>query len=140
MVYIWAIVGVQIYWEAAPIFGTLWTSLPVHRRLSLLTSGLWTSKRVSILLCFSFRKTHVRTTGTYSIASGTTYEAEAGTMSGSARLHTDSTFSGGLGVGFLGNGGSLTISNVQGNGRGQWVSLYIANGDSSFRNTTIRYG
>jgi hypothetical protein len=28
----------------------------------------------------------------------------------------------------LGNGGSLTINNVQGAGKDQWVSLYYANG------------
>ena len=54
-----------------------------------------------------------------------------------------------------GNGGSLTINGVEGVGRDQWVSLYYANGtdsfynprsalmpctgDSTWRNTTIRY-
>lgn len=28
---------------------------------------------------------------------------------------------------------------MQGRGTAQWVALYIANGDSSWRNTTIRY-
>lgn len=40
--------------------------------------------------------------GTYSIASGTTYEAEAGTRGGSSTAITDSAFSGGKGVGYLG--------------------------------------
>lgn len=39
---------------------------------------------------------------------------------------------------FIGEGGTLTINNVQGNGAGQWVSLYYANGDSTYRNTTVR--
>ncbi|ESK88955.1 glycosyl hydrolase family 43 protein [Moniliophthora roreri MCA 2997] len=77
--------------------------------------------------------------GTFSVASGTTYEAESGTISGSARTLTDSAWSGGRGVGYLGNGGTLTINNVQGTGNsaGQWVALYYANGDSSWRNTTV---
>ncbi|KAI3615662.1 glycosyl hydrolase family 43 protein [Moniliophthora roreri] len=80
--------------------------------------------------------------GTFSVASGTTYEAESGTISGSARTLTDSAWSGGRGVGYLGNGGTLTINNVQGTGNsaGQWVALYYANGDSSWRNTTVRQG
>ncbi|KZV96920.1 Arabinanase/levansucrase/invertase [Exidia glandulosa HHB12029] len=77
--------------------------------------------------------------GTYSAASGTTYEAEKGTRGGNSTLITNSAFSGGQGIGFLGNGGTITISNVQGTGAsgGQWVSVYFANGDSSYRNTTI---
>ena len=35
-----------------------------------------------------------------------------------------------------GNGGTVTIT-VQGRGAAQWVALYIANGDSSWRTTTI---
>ncbi|KAI0043240.1 carbohydrate-binding module family 35 protein [Auriscalpium vulgare] len=74
--------------------------------------------------------------GTYSVASGTTYEAESGTRSGSATLLTDSSFSGGKGVGYLGEGGSVAIT-VQGQGKAQWVALYYANGDSTWRNTTV---
>lgn len=40
--------------------------------------------------------------GTYSIASGQEYEAESGTISGSARILTGSYFSGGKAVGYLG--------------------------------------
>lgn len=40
--------------------------------------------------------------GTYSVASGVTYEAESGTISGSARILTGSYFSGGKAVGYLG--------------------------------------
>lgn len=40
--------------------------------------------------------------GTYSVASGTTYEAEKGTLGGSAVLFSDSSFSGGGAVGYLG--------------------------------------
>ena len=41
----------------------------------------------------------------------------------------------------LGNGGTLTLNNVQGNGAsgGQWVAVYAANGDSSYRNMTITF-
>ncbi|KAI0670505.1 galactan 1,3-beta-galactosidase [Trametes maxima] len=74
--------------------------------------------------------------GTFSVASGTTYEAEKGTLGGSSRLLSNSAFSGGSAVGYLGNGGSVTIT-VQGRGTAQWVSLYIANGDSSWRTTTV---
>lgn len=95
--------------------------------------------------------------GTYTAATGTAYEAESGTLSGSAVLLSGTSFSGGTAVGYLGrllqyselcatclkcsclgNGGSVTIRNVQGNGKGQWVALYYANGDSSWRNTTVR--
>lgn len=40
--------------------------------------------------------------GTYSVASGVTYEAESGTISGSAVLTSSSSFSGGKYVGYLG--------------------------------------
>ena len=40
--------------------------------------------------------------GTYSVVSGTTYEAESGTRSGSATLITSSSMSGGEAVGYLG--------------------------------------
>jgi hypothetical protein len=40
--------------------------------------------------------------GTYTAASGTTYEAESGTIGGSAKSLSDSAFSGGKGVGYLG--------------------------------------
>ncbi|KAF7437222.1 hypothetical protein PC9H_004058 [Pleurotus ostreatus] len=75
--------------------------------------------------------------GTYSVASGTSYEAENGAISGSASILSSSSFSGGRAVGWLGNGGSITINNVQGIGANQWVALYYANGDSSWRNTTV---
>ncbi|KAF9056450.1 galactan 1,3-beta-galactosidase [Panaeolus papilionaceus] len=75
--------------------------------------------------------------GTFTAASGTTYEAESGTISGSATTLSDSSFSGGKAIGYLGKGGSVTINNVQGIGQNQWVSLYYANGDSTWRDTTI---
>ncbi|KAG7090788.1 hypothetical protein E1B28_009872 [Marasmius oreades] len=40
--------------------------------------------------------------GTYTVTTGTTYEAESGTISGSAVSMSSSSFSGGKGVGFLG--------------------------------------
>ncbi|TFK76713.1 galactan 1,3-beta-galactosidase [Pluteus cervinus] len=75
--------------------------------------------------------------GTYSVATGTTYEAENGTRSGNSTLMSGSSFSGGRAVGYLGNGGTLTINNVQGTGQPQWVALHYANGDSTWRNTTV---
>ncbi|KAJ3790666.1 Arabinanase/levansucrase/invertase [Lentinula aff. detonsa] len=75
--------------------------------------------------------------GMYTVATGTTYEAESGTLGGSAELLTDSSYSGGKAVGYLGNGGTLTINNIVGIGEAQWVSLYYANGDSTWRNTTL---
>ncbi|KAG6837907.1 hypothetical protein H0H93_013060 [Arthromyces matolae] len=41
--------------------------------------------------------------GTYSVATGTSYEAESGTISGSATTLSDSSFSGGKAVGYLGS-------------------------------------
>ncbi|KAL0950694.1 hypothetical protein HGRIS_007471 [Hohenbuehelia grisea] len=75
--------------------------------------------------------------GTYSVATGTTYEAENGSIGGSAKVASDGSFSGGKAVGYLGKGGTVTINNVQGAGKAQWVALYYANGDSSWRNTTV---
>ncbi|THU82491.1 Arabinanase/levansucrase/invertase [Dendrothele bispora CBS 962.96] len=75
--------------------------------------------------------------GTYTVATGTSYEAENGALSGSSQILTGSGFSGGRAAGWLGNGGSVTINNVQGVGRDQWVALYYANGDSTWRNTTV---
>lgn len=40
--------------------------------------------------------------GAYTVASGTSYEAEEGTISGSATILSDSSFSGGSAVGYLG--------------------------------------
>lgn len=40
--------------------------------------------------------------GTYSVTPGTTYEAELGTLSGDATILSDSSFSGGKAVGYLG--------------------------------------
>ncbi|TEB39093.1 galactan 1,3-beta-galactosidase [Coprinellus micaceus] len=76
-------------------------------------------------------------TGAHIVAAGTTYEAERGTLSGPARLLNNTGFSGGTAVGYIGNGGSVTINNVQGNGADQWISFYYANADSGWRNTTI---
>ena len=84
---------------------------------------------------------------------GTSYEAESGTIGGSAINTANSAFSGGRYVGFLGmsysttlarswltfilgNGGTVSL-NVQGAGADQWVALYYANGDSTWRNMTI---
>ncbi|KAI0797866.1 galactan 1,3-beta-galactosidase [Abortiporus biennis] len=75
--------------------------------------------------------------GTYSAVTGTSYEAESGTLGGSATLLSDSSFSGGRAVGYLGHGGTVTINNVQGNGGAHWVALYYANGDSTWRNVTV---
>ena len=94
--------------------------------------------------------------GTYTVASGTSYEAESGTLGGSSTLLSDSSFSGGRAVGYLGmctnvlrrhslinprtpgHGGTVTLQNVQGDGREHWVALYYANGDSTWRNVTVR--
>ncbi|KIK70399.1 carbohydrate-binding module family 35 protein [Collybiopsis luxurians FD-317 M1] len=75
--------------------------------------------------------------GTFTVATGTSYEAESGTLGGSAVLLSDSSYSGGKAVGFLGNGGTLTLNNIIGIGQAQWVALYYANGDSTWRNTTV---
>ncbi|KAF5337173.1 hypothetical protein D9611_003438 [Ephemerocybe angulata] len=75
--------------------------------------------------------------GVTTAAAGTTYEAEKGSLSGNARLLNNTGFSGGVAVGYIGNGGSVTITNVQGIGADQWISLYYANADSGWRNTTI---
>lgn len=40
--------------------------------------------------------------GTFTAASGTTYEAESGTISGPATTLSDASFSGGKAIGFLG--------------------------------------
>lgn len=32
----------------------------------------------------------------------------------------------------------MTINNVQSNGGAHWVALYFANGDSTYRNVTVR--
>lgn len=75
--------------------------------------------------------------GKYTAATGTTYEAESGVISGSAVIFSDASFSGGKAIGYLGNGGSVTLNNVQGTGRAQWIAVYHANGDSTWRNMTI---
>ncbi|THG99627.1 hypothetical protein EW026_g2739 [Hermanssonia centrifuga] len=75
--------------------------------------------------------------GTYSAATGTSYEAENGQLGGSATIASDPSFSGGRVVGYLGDGGTVTISNVQSNGGAHWVALYYANGDSTWRNVTV---
>jgi hypothetical protein len=47
--------------------------------------------------------------GTYTVASGTTYEAESGTIGGTATTLSGSSFSGGKAIGFLGSSFSLPI-------------------------------
>ncbi|KIY45219.1 glycoside hydrolase family 43 and carbohydrate-binding module family 35 protein [Fistulina hepatica ATCC 64428] len=74
--------------------------------------------------------------GTYTIYNGTTYQAEDGTLGGSAVILTSSSYSGGEAVGYLGNGGTVTLT-VEGKGAAQWVALYYANGDSTYRNVTV---
>ena len=86
--------------------------------------------------------------GTYTAEQGRSYEAESGTLSGAARKLTNSAYSGGTCVGYIGtlstaivealgaeyctgNGGSVTINNVQGEGRDQWIALYYSNGRHS---------
>ncbi|KAF9002229.1 galactan 1,3-beta-galactosidase [Hymenopellis radicata] len=77
------------------------------------------------------------TAGTYSVMTGTTYEAESGILSGNATRLNDPSFSGGTAIGYLGNGGTLTLT-VQGTAAAHWVALYYANGDpSSWRNMTV---
>ncbi|KAI0705850.1 glycosyl hydrolase [Cytidiella melzeri] len=75
--------------------------------------------------------------GTYTVAQGTTYEAESGTIGGTATLLTGSGFSGNTAVGYLGHGGSVTLNNVHGTGGSHWIALYFANGDSTYRNVTV---
>ncbi|GJE90871.1 galactan 1,3-beta-galactosidase [Phanerochaete sordida] len=75
--------------------------------------------------------------GTYTVASGTSYEAENGVRGGSSTLLSNSGFSGGKGVGYLGHGGTVTINNIQSSGGSHWVALYFANGDSTYRNVTV---
>ena len=41
-------------------------------------------------------------TGTYTVASGTSYEAESGVLGGTSTLLSSSSFSGGKAVGYLG--------------------------------------
>jgi hypothetical protein len=118
--------------------------------------------RVLQIWCVLIKKIYIHRPGTYTIYSGTTYHAVNGTLSGSATILTNSAYSDGEAVGYLGesifspvsiecilitgicciitgNGGSVTLNNIQGNGQGgQWVSLYYANGDSSYRNCTVR--
>ncbi|KZT72472.1 carbohydrate-binding module family 35 protein [Daedalea quercina L-15889] len=75
--------------------------------------------------------------GTYTVLNGTVYDASAGTLSGSAVLLGSSyTYNGHEGVGYLGSGGSVSL-NVTGIGADQWLALYYANGDSTWRNVTI---
>ncbi|CCL99415.1 uncharacterized protein FIBRA_01433 [Fibroporia radiculosa] len=73
--------------------------------------------------------------GTYSVMNGTAYYAADGTLGGTAVM-LNNTYNGYEGVGYLGDGGTLTMT-VEGIGAEQWVSLYYANADSTWRNTTI---
>ncbi|KAH9938280.1 galactan 1,3-beta-galactosidase [Fomitopsis serialis] len=74
--------------------------------------------------------------GTYAVQNGTTYSASTGTLSGNAELlGSNYTYNGHEGVGYLGNGGSVTL-NVTGTGADQWLSLYYANADQTWRYPT----
>ncbi|KAI0747996.1 galactan 1,3-beta-galactosidase [Daedaleopsis nitida] len=75
--------------------------------------------------------------GTWSVASGTTYEAENGSRSGSSTILSDSSFSGGKAVGYLGKQRRKRLDHSPRQGTDQWVALYFANGDSAWRNTTV---
>ena len=41
--------------------------------------------------------------GTYTVATGTSYEAETGTLGGNATILSDSSYSGGKAAGYLGD-------------------------------------
>ncbi|KAI5830107.1 glycoside hydrolase family 43 and carbohydrate-binding module family 35 protein [Schizophyllum commune Tattone D] len=75
--------------------------------------------------------------GTYTIAQGTTYEAESATRAGNTTVISNSAFSEGKGIGYIGKGGTVTFENVEGTGKPQWVSIYYANGDSSYRTVSV---
>ncbi|KAH6916781.1 galactan 1,3-beta-galactosidase [Coprinopsis sp. MPI-PUGE-AT-0042] len=75
--------------------------------------------------------------GTYTADQGRSYEAESGTLSGEARKISNSAYSGGTCVGYIGKAGSVTFNNVEGQGKDQWVALYYSNADSTWRNSTV---
>lgn len=62
--------------------------------------------------------------GTYTAATGTSYEAESGTVSGSATIASDSSFSGGKAVGYLGKA-NTSIFSIQTN----LIQLHQGKGD-----------
>ncbi|EPT03669.1 hypothetical protein FOMPIDRAFT_49235 [Fomitopsis schrenkii] len=75
--------------------------------------------------------------GTYSVLNGTVYAASSGTLSGnSTLLGSGYTYDGQEGVGYLGAGGSVSLA-ITGIGADQWLALYYANGDSTWRNVTV---
>ncbi|KAL1749134.1 glycoside hydrolase family 43 and carbohydrate-binding module family 35 protein [Schizophyllum fasciatum] len=75
--------------------------------------------------------------GMYSIAQGTTYEAEGAKRSGNTTIISNSAFSEGKAVGYVGKGGTVTFENVEGTGKAQWVSIYYANGNSDYRTVSV---
>ncbi|KAF8587414.1 carbohydrate-binding module family 35 protein [Ramaria rubella] len=69
-------------------------------------------------------------TGDICFPTGTSYEAEAGKLTGNATAVACATCSGGKIVTNVGNGSTITINNVVGSGNSQWVSFYYINTDS----------
>ncbi|KAK7464767.1 hypothetical protein VKT23_005974 [Stygiomarasmius scandens] len=71
-------------------------------------------------------------TGSITVPEGTSYEAEDGEVSGLAYKTLCPTCSGGKLVTNIQGNGTLTISNIQGTGQPQWVSIYYHNPDGKW--------
>ncbi|KAG8678918.1 hypothetical protein FRC09_019417, partial [Ceratobasidium sp. 395] len=69
-------------------------------------------------------------TGAVTYPTGTTYEAEKGTLAGGATTTACSTCSGGNYVTGITSSSSVTISNIVGTGLPQWVAIYYVNTDA----------
>ncbi|EJU03258.1 galactan 1-3-beta-galactosidase [Dacryopinax primogenitus] len=76
-------------------------------------------------------------TGAIVIPNGTTYHAAHGILSRNARVGKCASCTSKLAVYRLGAGGCVTIHGIQGNGAEHWVSLYYANPDRNWRETTV---
>ena len=101
----WATAGAPTFWARAHISGSHLTGLAVRLNLSRRMYGPWTMLRVRrhrcLAQCSIANPTDILL-GTWSVASGTSYEAEDGTRNGSSTILSDSSFSGGEAVGYLG--------------------------------------
>ncbi|KAG8741145.1 hypothetical protein FRC10_003243 [Ceratobasidium sp. 414] len=69
-------------------------------------------------------------TGAVTYPTGTTYEAEKGTLAGGAAITACSTCSGGNYVTNITSTSSVTISNIVGTGVPQWLAIYYVNTDA----------
>ncbi|CUA71423.1 hypothetical protein RSOLAG22IIIB_09531 [Rhizoctonia solani] len=108
-IYTWAIDGTVMNWVTVGICGYP-SRLAAHKRSCMQT-------------------THFYTSGEVSYPKATSYKAEKGIITGTANITSCVTCSGGSYVTGIGSNSSVTVTNIKGTGKPQWLAIYYVNTD-----------